>query len=72
MTAPFETMMRRRIAEAETDACQALDPAFAALRRRDAEALRRMLRAWEDSLTPAGRRAAELGLPTGPFDGGFA
>lgn len=68
---PFETMLRRRIAEAEHDATQ-FGPGLARCRRRDAVYLRGVLRAWEESLTPAGRRAAELGLPTGPFDGGFA
>lgn len=68
--APFETWINRRIAEAEADA-ESFGPSLGRIRRRDASALRRILRAWEVSLTPAGRAAAELGLPTGPFDGGM-
>ena len=66
---PWETTMRRRIAEAEAEGQQ--PGGLAQVRRRDAETLRRILREWENALTPEGRKAAELGIPTGPHDGGF-
>lgn len=68
--APFETTLRRHLAEAESDA-QTEGHSLRAVRRRDAEFLRGMLRTWEASLTPEGREAAQCGLPTGPFDGGL-
>jgi len=68
---PWETMIRRRIAEAMMDAA-ACGPGLRHVRERDAEALRRILRTWEATTTAKGREAAELGLPTGPFDGGVA
>lgn len=67
---PWEATMRRHIAEAEGDAQAWRGSALSRVRALDAEALRCILRAWEASLTPAGRLAAR-GLPTGPFDGGW-
>jgi hypothetical protein len=69
--APFEIYMRERIRVAEQDAIR-FGPGLARVRANDAEALRGILRTWENSLTPSGQAAAELGLPTGPFDGGIA
>lgn len=62
--------MRRRIAQAEADGAVP-GSGLSVVRLRDAEALRAILRAWERALTPAGREAATLGIPTGPHDGGW-
>ena len=68
----FETTIRRRIAEAEADATALGRGGLGSVRERDALALRRILASWEAAITPEGRRAAELGIPTGPHDGGLA
>jgi hypothetical protein len=71
MKTPFEVYVRERIRLAEEEGRSARNPRLAALRARDAEGLRRLLRLWESTITPAGREAAKLGIPTGPFHGGF-
>ena len=69
--ADWPSTMRRRIEEADFDA-RTFGPGLARVRQRDIETLRRILRSWEMAVTPEGRKFAELGIPSSPFDGGFA